>query len=271
MSQGVVQDGCDSARLPGLNGKSAIITGTSRGIGCGIARVLGSQGMKLVLTARSADRGREFAESLRRQGVACRFEAADVSDWKGAEKVYAAAREAFGPVDVLVNNAADMHSKSILDLVEEDYRRTFEKNVRIVYGLSFLAARDMAARKRGNIVQLSSVGGLRAHRRQAGYDASKGAIDALTRSMALDLAPCGVRVNGVAPGAIRHGPASSGVSTKKEDSRAAGVPLGRVGTPEEIGWTVAFLASDLASYITGQVVYVDGGITSQISPPGIRI
>ena len=112
----------------------------------------------------------------------------------------------------------------------------------------------------GCIINISSAGGLRAHRGLAGYDASKGAIDSLTRSMALDLAPLGIRVNAVAPGQIRNVPREAG-----------GIPLGRSGTPEDVAAMVAFLASDAAAYITGQVIYVDGGLTAQLSPPGIFI
>ncbi len=123
----------------------------------------------------------------------------------------------------------------------------------------------MAQQAGGCIIHISSVGGLRAHRRLAGYDASKGAIDALTRSMAVDLAPHGIRVNAVAPGAIQTRPG-------RQDRRPAeGIPLGRLGQPEEIGEAVAFLASGAAAYITGQVVYVDGGLTVQLTPPNVFI
>lgn len=118
----------------------------------------------------------------------------------------------------------------------------------------------MTVNRGGAIVNISSVGGLRAHRGLAGYDASKGAIDALTRSMALDLAPFNIRVNAVAPGQTRSG-----------HHKLEGVPLGRAGTPEDVATAVAFLASEAASYITGQVLYVDGGLTAQLTPPGIFI
>jgi len=128
----------------------------------------------------------------------------------------------------------------------------------------------MAERGGGCIINISSVGGLRAHRGLAGYDASKGAMDALTRSMAVDLAPHGIRVNAVAPGATRNRPLDARWEEKLAE-KARGIPLGRVGRPEEIGAAVAFLASQAAAYITGQVLYVDGGLTAQLTPPGIRI
>jgi len=258
------------ASLPGLAGKAAIVSGTSRGIGCGIARVLGSQGMKLALAARSADAGAAFAEELRAGGVDCLFVPADLATPGGAQTAFDAAVERFGPIDLLVNNAARLRSRSILELDEVEYRRSFEDNVRIVYGLSRLVSLHMAEAGGGAIVHISSVGGLRGHRENAGYDASKGAIDALTRSMALDLAPHGVRVNAVAPGATRRrdGPAES---EGKHSGRSKYIPLGRLGTTREIGWAVAFLASDLAAYVTGQVLYVDGGLCAQLTPPGIWV
>jgi len=250
-----------SAQFPDLAGRVAIVTGASRGIGVGIARVLGRQGMKLVLAARSQEAGESVATELSAAGVECLWVTADIASPEGAQRVLDAAVERFGSVYLLVNNAAKRESVSILRLDEKQYYETFERNVRMVYGLSFLLARHMAANKSGCIIHISSVGGLRAHRGLAGYDASKGAIDALTRSMALDLGPHGIRVNAVAPGQTR------GAAFHKLD----GVPLGRAATPEDIGAAVAFLASDAAAYITGQILYIDGGLTAQLTPPGTFI
>jgi NAD(P)-dependent dehydrogenase (short-subunit alcohol dehydrogenase family) len=262
-----------SARFPDLAGKTAIISGANRGVGVGIAGFLGRQGMRLTLAARSEESGLAVADALCRDGVDCQWVTADVGTSDGAERVFAAALERFGAVDLLVNNAACLRSKDFLHLDEQVYRVSFELNVRIVYELSLRVARHMAEGGRGgNIVNISSVGGLRSHRGSAGYDASKGAMDALTRSMALDLAPNGIRVNAVAPGAVwakaRHAdPAREEYYRQKRQ----GIPLGRFVTPEEIGAAVAFLASDAAAYVTGQIIYVDGGLTTQLTPPGIVI
>jgi NAD(P)-dependent dehydrogenase (short-subunit alcohol dehydrogenase family) len=252
-------------RYPDLAGRVAIVSGASRGIGCGIAAVLGRERMRLVLTARSAEQGEAVAQALRQTGVEAAWVTADVATADGARMVFQAALDRFGRVDLLVNNAAQLHSAPFLQLDEPMYRDSFERNVRIVYELSLLAARQMAAAQGGSIIHISSVGGLRSHRGLAGYDASKGAIDALTRSMSLDLAPHGIRVNAVAPGAIhtRPGPA--------DHRPAAGIPLGRLGRCDEIGEAVAFLASDAAAYVTGQVLYVDGGLTTQLTPPNVFI
>ena len=258
------------ARYPDLAGQAGIVTGTSRGIGCGIARVLGRQGMRLALAARSAEAGEAFAAGLRAAGVDCLFVAADLSTPEGAKAVFDAAVARFGRVNLLVNNAAHLGSKPFLDLDEETYRVSFEQNMRMIYGLSLLVARHMAAAGGGTIIHISSVGGQRAHRGLAGYDASKGAINALTRSMAVDLAPSRIRVNAVAPGLT---PEPRRVERHPEHyaKTCSYIPLGRPGTPEEIGHAVAFLASEAAAYITGQILFVDGGLTAQLTPPGIRV
>jgi len=250
-----------SARFPDLAGKVAIVTGASRGIGVGIAEILGRQAMNLVLTARSEEAGKCVAARLTGAGVTCMWVTADLAAPDGARHVFDETMRRFGGMDVLVNNAALRESKPFLKLDAQTYHETFERNVRMIYELSLPAARHMAERRGGCIIHISSVGGLRAHRGLAGYDASKGAIDTLTRVMALDLGPHGIRVNAVAPGQIR------GPEFRKLD----GVPLGRCGTPQDIGAAVAFLASDAAAYITGQVLYVDGGLTAQLTPPGIFI
>ncbi len=258
--------------LPGLAGKAAIVTGASRGIGTGIARVLGAQGMQLVLTARSEADGLAFIRELKDQAIDCLWVTADVSRKDEAHRVYDTAVEHYGRIHLLVNNAACLRSKGFLELDEETYRQSFEQNARIVYELSLMVARHMADGQGGSIVNISSVGGLRAHRSNAGYDASKGAMDALTRCMAVDLAPHGIRVNAVAPGATARPRDRSrpGYADRVRD-KTQGIPLGRMGTPEDVGAAVAFLASDAASYITGQILYVDGGLTTQLTPPGIRI
>jgi 3-oxoacyl-[acyl-carrier protein] reductase len=250
-----------SARFPDLSGKVAIVTGASRGIGAGIADFLGRQGMRLVLTARSREAGEAVAAKLSAAGVLCAWVTADLAAPEGAQRVFNVSLERFGAIDVLVNNAALRESKPFLQLDAGAYHQTFERNVRMIYEISLCVARYMTERRRGSIIHISSVGGLRAHRGLAGYDAAKGAIDTFTRSMALDLGPYGIRVNAVAPGQTRD----------QQFHRLNGVPLGRTATPEDIAAAVAFLASNAAAYVTGQILYVDGGLTAQLTPPGIFI
>jgi len=265
-----VQEATGGARFPDLAGKVAIVTGASRGIGRGIADVLGEQGMKLVLCARSEEAGLATAAQLAQAGVECLWVTTDLATAEGAQSVFDAAVGRFGRIHLLVNNAAHLRSAPFLELTEELYRLSFEDNVRIVYGLSRHVARHMVEAGGGSIVHISSVAGLRAHRGLVGYDASKGALDALTRAMAIELAPHGVRVNAVAPGAIKSHPPRPRSARRLKD-REKGIPLGRLGEPREVGMAVAFLASEAAAYVTGQILYVDGGLTAQLSPPGIFI
>ncbi|HOI56283.1 MAG TPA: glucose 1-dehydrogenase [Phycisphaerae bacterium] len=259
-----------SARFPDLEGKTVIVTGASRGIGRHVGLFCGRQGMDVVLAGRSADLGEAVAAEVRAAGARCEWVTGDVSDQAVACEVVATAVRAFGRLDLLVNNAAWKGGRSFLDLDEDVYHRSFEKNLRMVYLMSRLAGRHMADHGGGSIIHLSSVGGLRAHRGTPGYDASKGAIDALTRAMALDLAPHRIRVNAVAPGFTPDDPVRLSHADSVR-SKAAGIPLGREGTGEEVAAVVAFLASDAAAYITGQILYVDGGLTAQLTPPGINI
>jgi len=257
------------ARFPDLAGKVAIVTGASRGIGKGIAEFLGSQGMKLVLAARSAEAGEAVAAALQAAGTVCEWVTADLATVEGARCVFEAAIAHFGRVHLLVNNAANIRAAAFQETDEELYRRSVENNIHMVFRPSLLVARHMMENGGGSIIHISSVGGLRGHRNKAGYDAAKGAVDALTRSMAVDLAPHSIRVNAVAPGAIRH--AGGRDMPKRIHRMAEGIPLGRLGTPLDVAAAVAFLASDAAAYITGQILYVDGGLTAQLTPPGIAI
>ncbi len=267
-------DACErapiSARFPDLEGKVAVVTGATRGIGRATARFLADQGMKVVLTGRSAEDGEAVLNELRERGHTCRWVTADLATADGADRVFETALEAFAGVDLLVNNAASRSSRDFLRLDPEVYRR-FEENVRMVYELSLRVARHMAEGDRGGvIVHVSSVGGLRGHRGMAGYDASKGAVDALTRSMAMDLAPHGIRVNAVAPGLTLSEELKERIGSRLP-GKVRHIPLGREADCEEVAAAVAFLASDAGRYITGQVLYVDGGLSVQLTPPGIHV
>lgn len=259
-----------SVRFPDLAQRVAVVTGASRGIGWGIAQFLADQGMKLVITARSAAEGQKLTTELESRRAQCLWVSADLSTAAGAKKVFRKAVERFGRIHLLVNNAACLHSRGFLQLEEDVYHASFEQNMRIVYNISLLVARHMAAQGGGNVINISSVGGLRSHRGLAGYDASKGAMDALTRSMALDLAAHGIRVNAVAPGATDTRPGHASYDKARANARER-IPLARMGSLADVAAAVAFLASDASSYITGQVLYVDGGITAQLCPPGLFI
>ncbi len=259
-----------SAVYPDLAGKTAVITGGERGIGQGIATFLGRQGMKIAVLGISEEEGEVAERQYRECGFDTLWLKTDVTDTGQVRKSLEDVIDHFGGIDLLVNNSVRNHIVDFLDYTEEIYARTFEDNVRMVYNPSLQCAKYMAGSGRGVIIHISSVGGLRAHRRSVGYNATKGAVDAMTRAMALDLAPRGIRVNAVAPGAIINRTVDDRMKPIRE-KQAEGIPLGRVGTVTDVASLVGFLASDAASYITGQTLYVDGGLTAQLTPPGINI
>jgi NAD(P)-dependent dehydrogenase (short-subunit alcohol dehydrogenase family) len=254
------------ARYPELNGTVAIVTGSSRGIGKGIALRLAKEGMKVIINSRTAETVEATTAELKGYGVEVVGVPADQSTTEGVRQILDAALEAFGTVHLVVNNAANLTRKHAFDVDEALLDNALATNIRGPYLLSHYAAEQMRdAGHGGNIVHISSVGGLRAHWRGLPYDVTKGALDAMTRAMALELAEHGIRVNGIAPGATLT-ERWADPSEPRMQQVAARIPLKRFGTGLDIGAAVAFLASEDGAYITGQVLYVDGGITAQLYP-----
>ena len=250
-------------RYPELAGQVAIVTGSSRGIGKGIAMRLAREGMKVVINARTLETVEATAAEMHGLGADVLAVPADVGRTEGVDRLFEQTLRAFGTVDLLVNNAADLRRVHFFDVDEALLDGELATNIRGPYMCSYRAAEVMRQAGGGNIVHISSVGGLRAHWSGLPYDVTKGAIDGMTRAMALELAAHGIRVNAVAPGAIRteRTPAPGDPRLQAINRR---IPLGRFGLALEIGAAVAFLASPDAGYITGQVIYVDGGITVQL-------
>lgn len=250
---------------PELAGQVAIVTGSSRGIGKGIAMRLAREGVKVVINGRTAETVETTTAELRALGAEVLAVPANVGQDEGIQALFEETLRAFGTVDLLVNNAASLRRRHFFEADRALLDLALGDNIRGPYLCSYRAAEVMRESGHGNIVHISSVGGLRAHWRGLPYDITKGAIDAMTRAMALELAVYGIRVNAVAPGATR-----TERTPPPEDPRAQvvaeRVPMGRYGTTLDIGAAVAFLASSDASYITGQVLYVDGGLTAQLSP-----
>ncbi len=253
-------------RYEELRGKVAVITGSSRGIGKGIALRLAREGMQVVITSNVANDVEQTAAEFEQLGIKPLALTSDLGEPSEVRRLIDATVTAFGTIDLLVNNAADLTRKHFFEVNEELLDAQLAVNVKAPYLAAQYAAEVMHAHgTRGGIIHISSVGGLRAHWRALPYDMTKGAIDAMTRAMANELAPFGIRVNAIGPGAIdtgwlkRAGEPGANALTER-------IPLLRIGTPQDIASTVAFLASDEASYITGQVIYVDGGITVQLSP-----
>lgn len=257
------------SRYPELRGQVALVTGGTRRIGRGIARRLAAEGMKVVVSARGAEAVQETARELRALGAETVGIAADLAKAGEAERLVDETVRLFGTVDLLVNNAADLRRSLFAETTAELLDTQLVTNIRSPYLASLRAVEAMRANGRGCIVHVSSVGGLRAHEHGLPYDMTKGAIDAMTRAMAVDCARYGIRVNAVAPGATR-GPEEAQDERVRQSMETVSrrIPLGRFGTPAEMAALVAFLASPDGAYITGQVIYVDGGITAQLSPPG---
>lgn len=253
-------------RYPELNNQVALVTGSSRGIGKGIALRLAREGMRIVIHGIDQDEVTVTAEEFRKLGIDVLGVQADFTSNAGIDRLFEETLSRFKTLDVLVNNAADLR-RTHLDRADSallDHQLAV--NLRAPYLCALRAAEIMRPGRHGSMINVSSVGGIRAHWSGLPYDVTKGGIDAMTRAMALDLAREGIRMNAIAPGAIQ-------VERTQMDSPyiqalAERIPIARLGSAQEIGAAVAFLASDDASYIIGQVLYVDGGITTQLSPPG---
>lgn len=254
------------ARYPDLAGQTAIVTGAAKGIGQSIARRLALEGMRLVAVDMDEDALPDTVGSLRELGAAVEEVCVDLALVESVETLFDTTLRRFGTVDLLVNNAADLRRRDFLDEHQAVLDLQIATNVRSPYLCSQRAASVMSRNGGGTIVMISSVGAQRAHQLGLPYDMTKGAINSLARAMAVGLGPYGIRVNAVGPGVTRtyrwpdDGAAESPIMTQ--------IPLRRPGTVDEIAAAVAFLASSEASYITGQAIYVDGGITAQLSPPG---
>jgi NAD(P)-dependent dehydrogenase (short-subunit alcohol dehydrogenase family) len=251
---------------PELTGQVAIVTGASKGVGKGIAIRLGREGMKLVLNARTTETVRMIATELESLGVETLPIPGDIGRAEDTKKLFDETMNAFGTVDLLVNNAADLRRVNFFDVSEAMMEEELNTNIKGPFICSYKAAQLMRKNGHGNIIHISTVGGLRAHNPGLPYDATKGALDSMTQVMGIELAQFGIRVNGIAPGAI-HTENRLPLDHPRVIEYAKRIPMNRLGLPLEIGAVVAFLASEDASYIIGQTIYVDGGITAQLSPP----
>lgn len=254
-----------------LKGKVAIVTGSSRGIGKATALRLAAEGARVVVHGKT-DGGRlgPIVEAIRQGGGQAIALAADLGEEAAVDHLFADAVRAFSTVDVLVNNAAWSDPKAhLLEMAAPLWDEVIRANLRSLFLCTRAAARlYVDAHKAGSVVNLTSFGGARAHRNMAAYDTTKGGVEAFTRAAALDLAPFGIRVNAVGPGAIMTEQFASQDAAARAE-RGAVVPLGRGGEPDEVARVIAFLASDEASYVTGQILYVDGGVLAQLRSPQI--
>ena len=240
-----------------LDRKVAIVTGATQGIGLACAQRLVQEGAHVMLVD-IKPQGEDITAAL---GESARFFAADVSQKADVDAMIAATIAAFGRIDILVNNAGVTHAADFLDLSEDDFDRVLRINLKSMFLCSQAAARHMVTQQSGSIINMSSVNSELAIPNQVPYVVSKGGVNQLTKVMSLSLAQHGIRVNGVGPGTILTELAKKAVlgSNEARNTILSRTPLGRCGEPEEIASVVAFLASDDASYMTGQTMYVDGG------------
>ncbi|MHB1861695.1 MAG: 3-oxoacyl-[acyl-carrier-protein] reductase [Gemmatimonadaceae bacterium] len=239
-----------------LAGKSALVTGSTRGIGRAIAQELAGCGARVGVVGRDLARAQEVAAAISSEarGFAC-----EVSDTASVTALVAAAEEAFGGLDILVNNAGITRDNVLFRLKDEDWDAVLNANLRGAFAAVRAAARGMMKRRWGRIINIASVVGLVGNKGQANYAASKAGLIGLTKSVAKELASRNVLANVVAPGFIETD-MTAAMTAEARTVLSQQIPLERLGTPEDIAGVVAFLASDRAAYITGQVLVVDGGM-----------
>jgi len=240
-----------------LTGKTAFVTGSTRGIGFAIAQALHKAGAKVAIVGRDRAKAEAVATQLGQgaAGFAC-----DVAVGSQVEAAIAETEKTLGPIDILVNNAGLTRDNLILRMSEEEWDAVLAANLKGAYFTIKAVTKGMMKRRSGRIINITSVVGITGNKGQANYAASKAGLIGLTKSVAREYASRNVLVNAVAPGFIE----TDMTSALPDEAKAAmlgGVSLGRPGRPEDIAGAVLFLASDLAGYITGQVLAVDGGMT----------
>ncbi|VVS99804.1 SDR family oxidoreductase [Rhizobium sp. EC-SD404] len=247
-----------------LQGKIAIITGGAKGIGLAIAKRFLEDGARVVIADIDEKAGEAAEKELSALGE-IRFVATDVAERLDVHNLVAATLDAFDDINILVNNAGIVHSADFLDIEEADFDRVMRVNLKGAFLCGQIVARHFVERvkegaKPGVIVNMSSINDTFAIANQVPYSISKGGVSQLTKVMALSLAPYGIRANAIGPGSIMTDLLSAVANDKEAKKRILSrTPLGRIGEPSEIASVAAFLASDDASYITGQTIYADGG------------
>lgn len=243
-----------------LQGKTAIITGASKGIGKGIAEVFADHGANVAFTYLSSVEAAEaFEKELSAKGVKVKGYRSDASEFDAAEQLANQVLEDFGSIDILINNAGITKDNLLMRMSEEDFDQVVKINLKSVFNLTKAVQRTMLKQRKGSIVNMSSVVGVKGNAGQANYAASKAGMIGFTKSVALELGSRNIRCNAIAPGFIE-----TEMTDKLDEKTVQGwrdsIPLKRGGSPEDVANACLFLASDLSAYVTGQVLNVDGGM-----------
>ncbi|MCY6353702.1 3-oxoacyl-[acyl-carrier-protein] reductase [Clostridium sp. ZS2-4] len=243
-----------------LMGKNAVVTGASRGLGRAIALKLAELGANVILNYRSsANSVEEVVKAIEEKGVKALAVQGDVSSFEDAKNIIDAAVKNFGSIDILVNNAGITKDGLLMRMKEEDFDNVIEVNLKGVFNCTRHAVPIMMKQRSGRIINISSVVGIAGNAGQANYAAAKAGIIGFTKSTAKEIASRGITVNAIAPGFIQTD-MTDVLSDKVKETIMTSIPLKKLGEPEDVAETTAFLASPAAKYITGQVISVDGGM-----------
>lgn len=249
-----------AAALFDLTGRVALVTGASSGLGLEFAKVLAANGAAVVLVARRPERLTALAKDIADMGGRAITATADVCDGAAMTQAFDAAERAFGPVDLLVNNAGIAHAHRVLDLPQAEWRRVLATDLDAVFLWSQEAARRMVAHgKRGAIVNIASVAGFGVSKGVAAYSVAKAGVIQLTKALALELAAKGIRVNAIAPGWIITDINRDYLTSERGSALAREIPMGRFGEEQDLAGTLLLLASEAGRYLNGATVVVDGG------------
>ena len=248
-----------------LSGRIALVTGSSRGIGLALARALGNAGAEVILNARTESVLLAAADELRAEGLTVHCRAFDVCDPDAVVAAVDSMERDIGPIGVLVNNAGLQKRAPLLDYSVDDFRRLIEVNLVAAFTVGKAVAGHMVGRGRGKIVNICSVQSELGRPTIAPYTATKGGLKMLTRGMCADLGPLGIQVNALAPGYFVTELTSALVADEQFSAWVAQrTPAGRWGHVDELGGAIVFLSSDASSYVNGQILYVDGGMTAVV-------
>lgn len=243
-----------------LEGKTAIITGGSRGIGKGIVEIFVHHGAKVAFTySSSAEASNQIVDELSKTGAEVKAYKSNAASYEDSEKLIGQVLKDFGSIDILVNNAGITKDNLLMRMSEDDFDKVIEVNLKSVFNMTKAVQRTMLKQRKGSIINMSSVVGVKGNAGQANYAASKAGILGFTKSIALELGSRNIRCNAIAPGFIET-EMTDQLDEKTIEGWRNAIPLKRGGNPEDIANACVFLASDLSGYITGQVLHVDGGM-----------